>query len=76
MCITDAALPSSHFVPASGRLFYKLAYNNRDGGLFATNAMDYQQKGYLIRITMKGLVTDSARAGIIPAAICFNENVN
>lgn len=76
MSVSDTELPASYFVPASGRLFYKLEYDRQNGGLFATNAMDYQQKGFLLRINRKGEVTDSARAGIIPAAICYNRNLN
>jgi len=76
MSISDTELPSAYFVPAAGRLFYKLAPDRHTKGLFATNAVDYQQNGYLLRINSKGEVTDSARAGIIPAAICYNRNLN
>jgi YVTN family beta-propeller protein len=73
MSISDTNLPSGYFVPPSGRMFYKLAFDWQGGGLFATNAMDYQQKGYLLRIDGRGEVIDSARAGVIPSTICGNK---
>jgi YVTN family beta-propeller protein len=76
MSISDPELPATNFVPASGRVFYKLTADSQSGGLFATNVMDYQEKGYLLRINRKGEVTDSARAGIIPGSICSNRNLN
>jgi hypothetical protein len=72
MCISDNELPSAFFVKSSGRMFYKLSADRNNGGLFATNAMDYQQKGFLLRINSRGVITDSARAGIIPSAHCRN----
>jgi hypothetical protein len=68
MSISDNDLPTAFLVPASGRIFYKLSADLHNGGLFATNAMDYQQKGFLLRINSKGEITDSVRAGIIPSA--------
>jgi hypothetical protein len=41
------------------------------GIIYATNAVDYQQKGYLLRISPKGEVIDSLQAGIIPGGLCF-----
>jgi DNA-binding beta-propeller fold protein YncE len=75
MSVSDVNVPSVYFVPASGRMFYKLSPDLQKGGLFATNVMDYQQKGYLLRINAKGVVIDSARAGIIPSAVCRNKVV-
>jgi YVTN family beta-propeller protein len=72
MSILDTELPAAYFVPASGRIFYKLSPDRENGGIFATNAMDYQQKGFLMRINSKGEIIDSVRAGIIPASLCSN----
>lgn len=76
MSISDIVLPATDFVPASGRIFYKLSADFLNGALFATNAMDYQQKGFLFRINSRGEITDSVRAGIIPASHCRNTILN
>jgi len=76
MSVADNELPVTYFVPPSGRMFYKLSVDQRNGDVFATNAIDYQQKGYLLRINRNGKVIDSARAGIIPAAVCGNRILN
>jgi YVTN family beta-propeller protein len=72
MCISDPELPGGYFVPPSGRMFYRLSADRQNGGVFATNAVDYQQKGFLLRINSRGVVTDSARTGIIPGVVCSN----
>jgi YVTN family beta-propeller protein len=76
MSISDTELPSAYFVPAAGRMFYKISADIQNGIIFATNAMDYQQKGFLMRINSKGEITDSVRAGIIPASHCSNRFLN
>lgn len=69
--ITESTLPDNSFVPSKGRLFYKLGVDPDNGLIYATNAVDYQQKGYLMRISGKGVVLDSLLADIIPGGLCF-----
>ncbi|HCI55664.1 MAG TPA: cell surface protein, partial [Bacteroidales bacterium] len=42
-----------------------------DGRLYITNAVDYQQRGYLLMAGRNGEIIDSVRVGIIPGAMCF-----
>jgi YVTN family beta-propeller protein len=73
MSIYADGLPTTYFVPPSGRMFYKMTVDWRTGWIFATNALDFQKKGYLLKINNAGVVTDSAMAGIIPASVFSNK---
>lgn len=73
MPVSADKLPAIPFVKASGRLFYKIGIDPSDGKLYATNAVDYQQKGYLMIFRNNGTATDSLKTGIIPGYICFRE---
>jgi len=74
MPIVASALPAGPYVNASGRNFYKIGIRDKAGEIFATNAVDYQQRGYLLRITGDGAVIDSARTDIIPGNMYFRKN--
>ena len=69
--VNSSGLPSEPFIRASGRTFYRIAKDPAGGRLFVTNALDYQQKGYLLVADSRGDIIDSARAGIIPGNMCF-----
>jgi DNA-binding beta-propeller fold protein YncE len=43
---------------------------------YATNVLDYQQRGYLLRFAKDGTVIDSARTDIIPGDLCFKKKMN
>jgi len=73
MPVTSSALPDIPFVNASGRRFYKIGTDPSDGRLYATNALDYQQRGYLLIISREGIVKDSVRTGIIPGFMLFKK---
>lgn len=76
MSVMSSSLPLSPFVKSSGRMFYKLGVDPVNGQIFATNALDYQQKGYVMRITPNGTVIDSMKADIIPGSLCFKRSLN
>lgn len=76
MGISESGLPADPFMKPKGRLFYKLGVSPGSGDLYATNALDYQHRGFILRISRSGLVIDSAKAEIIPGAICFKQNLN
>jgi DNA-binding beta-propeller fold protein YncE len=71
--ITASSLPDQSFVPSKGRLFYKLGIDPDNGLIFATNVIDYQQRGFLMKISPKGVVIDSMKADIIPGGLCFRK---
>lgn len=73
MTITASSLPSTVLVPANGRLLYKLAAAPWNGAIYATDAVDYQQKGNLLVFDKSGNNTDEEQAGIIPGFMYFTE---
>jgi hypothetical protein len=44
------------------------------GEIFVTNAVDYQQRVYVLRFMANGSLIDSSRADIIPGSFCFKQN--
>lgn len=72
---TDATLPSEPFIPESGHYFYKFGINPFNNDIFVTDAVDYQQNGYLLYYSGAGALISSLSAGIIPGSLCFNPAV-
>jgi hypothetical protein len=71
MNITAAALPSEPFIPESDHNFYKLGINPSNNDIFVTDAVDYQQNGFLLHYNGTGALVFSLMAEIIPGSICF-----
>jgi YVTN family beta-propeller protein len=71
MSIQATALPASPFKSSEGRSIYKLGVDQRNQRVFFTNAMDYQQKGFVLQLNSRGKMIDSCRADIIPGSFCF-----
>jgi YVTN family beta-propeller protein len=71
MGIMEPALPAEPFAESKGRLFYKIGAEPGTSTIYATNAVDYQQKGYLLRIKPDGTIIDSVRTEVIPGSIFF-----
>jgi hypothetical protein len=71
MGIQSSGLPDKPFKLSNGRQIYKLGVDQRNGRIFYTNVLDYQQKGYILQINPNGVSVDSCRADIIPGAFCF-----
>jgi DNA-binding beta-propeller fold protein YncE len=76
MPVVSEALPGQSFVRSSGRTFYKLGISDLKHEIFATNVVDYQQNGYLLRIANDGTIIDSVRTDIIPGGLCFKTKLN
>jgi hypothetical protein len=74
MDIASSLLPVKPFFPASGRLYYKMGIDPVKEEIFITNAIDYQQKGYVLRLKTNGSLIDSSKADIIPGSLCFKLN--
>jgi YVTN family beta-propeller protein len=74
MKITDSELPSSAFITESGHFFYKLGINPVNSDIFVTDAVDYQQKGYVLYYKKDGTFVSSQIADIIPGSMCFKMN--
>jgi YVTN family beta-propeller protein len=71
LSITSSELPSEPIIPESGRYFYKLGIDPVSNGIFVTDAVDYQQDGYLIYYNPDHILVSSQLADIIPGSMCF-----
>ena len=70
MPVTATVLPSSAYIPAGNRLFYRLMACP-GGKVAVTDAIDYQQKGDLLLFNSEGELTDTGQAGIIPGFMLY-----
>ncbi len=68
---TAVALPSTPFIPAGLHSFYGLGIRPQTGEVFVTDAMDYSQRGHLLRYSASGVQLNDAVVGVIPGAIYF-----
>jgi hypothetical protein len=71
MSIQSAALPGIPFKTVGTRSIYKLGVDLRNQRVFFTNAMDYQQKGFVLQLNSWGKLIDSCSSDIIPGSFCF-----
>ncbi len=69
--ITASSLPSVPFIPETDHYFYKIGINPVNNDIFLTDALDYQQSGYLLYYKYDGTLVSSARAELIPGYMCF-----
>jgi hypothetical protein len=66
-----SAAPSSAFISATTQSFYGLGIRPGTGEVFVTDAVDYTQRGHLLRYTAAGILEDDEQVGIIPGGIWF-----
>lgn len=71
MNITSATLPTSPLIAESGHYFYKLGINPSNSDIFVTDAVDYQQKGFVYHYKNDGTLLSTFNADIIPGLMCF-----
>jgi len=70
--IDATVLPNDPLIEENEHLFYSLAIDPETSIIYATDAIDYQQRGLLLRYRSDGTFIDSFRAGIIPGGMVFN----
>jgi YVTN family beta-propeller protein len=73
MEISASGLPAEPLIPQSDHYFYKLGINPVNEDIFVTDAIDYQQNGYLLRYNSSGTLMKSLLANIIPGSMCFKQ---
>jgi len=73
MSINDNLLPLYPIIFKKSHLFYTLALSLERNELFVSDAIDYNQNGYIFRYSSNGMILDSVRSGIIPGYLYFNE---
>jgi hypothetical protein len=71
MNISSESLPSEPLIAESGHYFYKLGINPANSDIFVTDAVDYQQKGYVLQYKNDGTLLSTLKADIIPGLMCF-----
>nr|NQU93374.1 YncE family protein [Bacteroidota bacterium] len=64
-------LPTNPLIPEGGNLFYMLAVDPNTSVIYASDAIDYQQRGLILRYRPDGTLIDSYRAGVIPGRMGF-----
>ena len=72
MAIGDPALPTSAWVPKGSHNWYGLDFDPQTGFVYATDALDYQHKGLLVRLSAAtGAELKSWTVGLIPGEMAF-----
>jgi DNA-binding beta-propeller fold protein YncE len=74
MGINDVSLPAIPFITESGNYFYKIGINPHSSDICVTDAVDYQQKGFVMFFKKDGTLVSRYTAGVIPGFICFKLN--
>jgi hypothetical protein len=70
--IDDDELPDAPFIAAdAGQMYYGLGVEPVTGDVYVSDAIDYMQKGRILRYSKTGVKMDSFTADIIPGAFCF-----
>ena len=63
------SISNTPLIQSSNGLFYGLAYDSDENELYVSDALDYQQRGYVYRCSTNGEITDTILVGIIPSDI-------
>lgn len=71
MSVTADRLPVRPHIPAGNRLFYALGVDPTTAEIYVSDAIDYQQKGWVLRYSPEGEEVDRFKVDIIPGAFCF-----
>ncbi|MEZ4791137.1 MAG: hypothetical protein R2811_14095 [Flavobacteriales bacterium] len=71
MPITATQLPTSAFIAATGRNFYGLGVDPNDGTVYVADAIDYVQRGVVLRHAADGSFIGTFHAGRIPGGFVF-----
>ena len=71
LAITETALPGMAFIPADGRNFYGLGVDPQEGTVYVADAIDYVQRGVVLRHASDGALLGSFHAGRIPGGFVF-----
>ena len=71
MDVTADRLPVRPFVEYSGTTYYGLTVNPVNGDVYVADAIDYVQKGVILRYSDDGRLLDTFTVGITPGAFCW-----
>lgn len=71
MLVSDLKLPSSPFIPEGKHLYYGMGIDPVSSDIYVSDAVDYQQHGWVFRYSSEGISIDSFKVGIIPSDFTF-----
>ena len=71
MPVSDSTLPAKPLIAVPAKLLYALGTDPVNGDIYVSDALDYQQAGWITRYSPSGVQLDRFRAGIIPGRFCF-----
>lgn len=73
MSVTDDSLPQKPLIMRGQHLFYSMSSSPDNNVLWLSDAIDYNQNGYIYRYTTGGTKIDSIIVGIIPGYFIFTK---
>jgi DNA-binding beta-propeller fold protein YncE len=73
MSISDNNLPTTAWINPPGSSFYGISIDKKSNIIYATDAIDFSQKGMVYRYTFGGNLIDNFKAGIVPGDFLFLE---
>jgi hypothetical protein len=74
MKIDDTELPAAPLITESEHYFYKIGINPVNSDIVVTDAIDYQQPGYIMLYNKEGNLLSTNIADIAPGMMCFKLN--
>lgn len=72
LSVSDESLPPKPFISFKSQLLYGLGIDPKNGDIYVSDALDYQQSGIIYRFSRYGNLIHSFKVGIIPGRFCFN----
>ena len=69
--VNQEMLSERPFLSSANHLYYTLAVDPLSSEIYLSDAIDYQQRGVVYRMSSQGARIDSFKTGIIPGAFCF-----
>jgi YVTN family beta-propeller protein len=71
MSVLSQSLPDKPFLSLNTKLLYGLGIDPSNGDIYASDALDYQQPGWILRFDKSGVQKDRFKSGIIPGKFYF-----
>ncbi len=71
MSAVAQSLPVKPLVSLNTKLLYGLGIDPLNGDIYVSDALDYQQPGWINRFDRSGVLRDRFKTGIIPGRFCF-----
>lgn len=71
MSVVPEAPPPEVFIESDGRIFYGLAVDPDNGDVYVSDAVDFVQRGQMLRHDTDGSLIDIQDTGIIPGGFTF-----